>query len=415
MADKKKDNVLKTWRAIVHQKVPILSPVLYAGTFIEDDEPPAPGFPATFCVDPSRLLFKYSPKYAAGFTPEQNAFHLAHESAHYLLEHLDRRFKMMKREGWVDGHNPGSFELDLWMIAEDLAVNWLVEQLTGWKPIYQEVSVNKEWRGLTTEELYKNLKNIRKQMPKPKCSCMTGQPSGADSKSDSANELLKAQIQEAASQGLQKLVDEGKLQPGDMPGELRELALRFAALKRPPNWKDLLRRYLTETSTDCKYMDPSTLYRRRIDLDGLCLPNLSSHPTAKKFVVSIDNSGSVSDKMFSRLCGVIDSVASTLGFQEVVVQHFTTRVMYTERVTHLKGIQKIKRRADGGTALEDCDRKARDHKGQFHVILTDGYVEWLRDYCLPTIIVRTVKSTTEPPSVHNLIGSLVADANEDFE
>src|SRR5262249_9090293 len=117
---------------------------------------------------------------------------------------------------------------------------------------------------------------------------------------------------------------------------------------------------------------------------------------------------------FSCLCGVIDSVASTLGFQEIIVQHFTSQVMYTERVMHITGIKKIKRRADGGTQLEDCDRKAREAKGQFHVILTDGYVEWLRDYSIPTIIVRTVRSTQEPVTARNLIGSVIADAQEDF-
>jgi predicted metal-dependent peptidase len=386
--------------------------VLYAATFQENEESPVPGLTPTFSIQPAKLIIQYSPSFADKMTPEQNGFNLAHESAHYLLEHLDRQFKMEKREG-------DQFDHELWLIATDLAVNYLVTQLTGWNiPDHHMVPVNKEWQGLTTEELYEKLKKIRKQLPKRKCGCcMHGKPAGAPGaeKPNAADEMLKAQLQEAAAQSIKKMVDEGKLQPGNMPGELRELALRFAPLKRPPKWRDLLKRFLIDTSTDCKHLDPSTIFRRRLSIDGLCLPNLSSHPIAKKFVVSIDNSGSVSDEMFSCLCGVIDSVASTLGFQLIIVQHFTSQVMATEKVTHISGVKKITRKADGGTQLEDCDRKAAEHKGQFHVILTDGYVAWLQEYSLPTIIVRTVKKTEEPTVARNLVGSLIADAEEDFE
>jgi len=404
-------NDLRVWRGMVHQKIPILSPVLFAATYIEDE---TAGI-GTFCIRPDTLTILYNPKFAESQTPETNAFILAHEAGHYLCDHITRRFAMMDREG------KQIFDLQLWMIAEDMAVNEIVSTLSGWAVPSDTIPVIDAFRGLTTEQIYHELRKDSKGAQKyvkrlqSGCGCMDGSGHGkGDGKGDPSQDMLKAQIQEGATKEMGELQKKGGLPPGNMPGELREMALRFAPLKRPPNWKEMLMRYLIAADFNCKHFDMATLYKRRLEVDSMCLPNLSSSPAAKRFVVSMDNSGSVSDEMFTCLKGIIQSAATQLGFQEIIVQHFTTQVMVTDRVTTLKQVEHIKRKADGGTMLEDCDQKAAGHRGQFHIILTDGYVEWLRDYSLPTIIVRTVESTQEPLRCKNLIGSVIADADEAF-
>jgi len=400
-------NNLRVWRGMVHTKLPILSPVLFAATYFEDEDAGI----GTFCIRPDTLTIRYNPEFAKNNTPETNAFILAHEAGHYLCDHITRRFAMMDKEGKHE------FDLELWMIAEDMAVNEIVSGLSGWAVPPDSVPVMDKFKGLTTEQIYQELKKIASQARKSagKCKhCIEGGRPQGNGKGDPSQDMLKAQIQENANKEMEQLQKNGGLQPGNMPGELRELALRSAPLKRPPNWKELLMRYLIAADFNCRHFDMGTLYKRRLEVDNLALPNLSSSPAAKKFVVSMDNSGSVSDAMFACLKGIIQSAATQLGFQEIIVQHFTTQVMVTDRVTNMKQVEHIKRKADGGTALEDCDAKAAQHRGQFHIILTDGYVAWLRDYSLPTIIVRTVKSTEEPLRTKNLIGSVIADADEAF-
>jgi predicted metal-dependent peptidase len=393
---------------MVHQKIPILSPVLFASTFVEDESAGV----GTFCMRPDTLVIRYNPKFANSNTPETNAFILAHEAAHYLCNHIERRFDMMDFEG------KETFDLQLWMLAEEMAVNEIVTGLSGWALPPDCVPVIDQFKGLTTEQIYhelkKGLSNALKKHANGCKQCLDASGGRGAGKGDPSQDLLKAQIQEGATKEMEELQKNGGLPPGNMPGELRELALRFAPLRRPPNWKEMLMRHLIAADSNCKHFDLSTLYKRRLEMDSLCLPNLSSSPSAKRFVVSMDNSGSVSDEMFTCLKGIIQSAATQLGFQEIIVQHFTTQVMVTDRVTTLRQVEHIRRKADGGTALDDCDEKAASHRGQFHIILTDGYVEWLREYSLPTIIVRTVKTTEEPLRCKNLVGSVIADSEEAF-
>src|SRR6266478_4256357 len=121
MAGNKLKNDLRVWRGMVHQKIPILSPVLFAATFIEDETAGV----GTFCIRPDTLTIRYNPKFADSNTPEVNAFILAHEAGHYLCNHIERRFDMMDREG------KDVFDLQLWMLAEDMAVNEIVSALSG--------------------------------------------------------------------------------------------------------------------------------------------------------------------------------------------------------------------------------------------------------------------------------------------
>lgn len=391
------NNTLKTWRRIACEKVPMVAPVLFACKYVEDE---SAGI-GTFCIQPDTLTITYSPAFAAKQKPEDNAFILAHEGLHYLCEHVKRGFEMKAREGTV-------YQPELFLMAEEIAVNTLCTSLGNWPVPAGGVQPVAAWQALSTEEIYFEMKTLVAQgkplpngMKVKKVTCLhkDSKPESANS----ANEMLKQQVLEAGMKEAQKVA--GNL-AGEHPGELRRLAIALNPLNKPPDFRELLRRYLLALDFNPKHMDPATIYRRRADI---CFPNLSSQPAARKFVVSIDNSGSIDDEMFGVFKGVLHSVAQQLGFQEIVIQHFTTEVVKTERVNDIRQVGKLARQANGGTAIEDADEKAGRERAQFHVILTDGYVGWLQNYTIPTVIVRTVSNTEKPPKVRNMIAELVIE------
>lgn len=380
------ENNFKNWRKEAARRVHALAPILYALSIHEDPEMGV----GTFCVNPWSLEMVYNPKFAEKNSLEENAFILAHEATHVLCDHGNRRMKFREKEGT-------GFILPLWMMAEEMQVNDLVSTLSGWKPPKDVIVVNDECKGLTTEETYIWLKQHTKIVKQP-CGggkgCIHGDSGDQKEKVAGIGDAATEMVRESAIEASQKNASEG-VPPGTDCGELKRIQLALKGFAVPADLRQMLRRYLTAMDTNCKHFDASTLYKRRMVLDGLCLPNLSSSPIAKKFVVSVDNSGSIGDDEFSEFKGILTDSARQLGFQEIVVQHFTTEVMKTERFYDLRKLQKMARQANGGTAIEDADFRAYMHKGQFHIILTDGYVGWLRRYMLPTVVVITQE--TEPP------------------
>lgn len=377
----------------------MVAAILHACSYREDStEEFWKGTPAgdkpTFCVNPYTLEVVYSQKFANNNTPEENAFILAHEGTHVLCDHFSRRMAMKKKEGIA-------FQPRIFMAAEEMAVNELVMSVGHWSKVPSKgVSPLKDLLSLTTEEKYFELK---KRATKVEVYCMCGE--GEAEGEDSINDILRSQ---AINSGRKVALESYKgLPPGNMPGELRVMAAGFAKLDKPPDFRELLIRYMTAMTISCSHFDEATIYRNRVLMDGLCIPNLGNKPQASKFVVSIDNSGSVDDARFSLLKSILIEAADQLGFNEIIVQHFTTQVMATERYTDLSKLKTFKRRADGGTALEDCDQKAKRANGVFNIILTDGYVSWLPHYSLPTLVVRTKEGVSGPPKVRNLIADLV--------
>jgi predicted metal-dependent peptidase len=391
---------LKQWRLLASQRVPAVAAILYACSY--RNEPDLKWWAAngasapTFCVNPATLEVVYNDEFAAKNTDDQNAFALAHEGGHVLCEHIKRRKRVMAREG-------EDFLLPLMIMAEEMAVNQMVMTLGKWSqiPIEGLIKCPAKYAQMSTEEIYADLKATTKVV---KVSCKCFHDDGKEG--DSATEMIKAQAINAG----REVVKQSGLQPGTECGELREMAAFAAPLQSKPNFRDMLMRYLLSMNADCRQFDEATIYRRRAQMDGLCMPNISNRSQASRFCASIDNSGSVGEPEFALLKAILVEAAEQLGFDEIIVQHFTTQVMKTERYTDLRKLQTFKRQADGGTALEDCDAKAAQNKAVFNVIMTDGYVQWLDEYSVPTVIIRTAASTEPPPKVRNLVAEVLLTA-----
>ena len=396
---KEQKNDLRTWRAIVAERCPPVAPVLFAATYIEDgDDKNWPKGNGTFCVNPDTLVIRYHPEFVQKHSIEDNAFVLAHEGGHVLCDHVKRRKEMAAKEGIA-------FQPHIFIMAEEMAVNAMIASLGEWKVPEGGVECPTDFISLSTEEIYHELCRTAKRVDiKVPGNCIDPSATGAN-----ANEgvgMLKNQAQGAAARG----VTQGGKNAGEIAGELRRLTLAGSKYDNPADFRKLLKRVLIAFDFSSQDFDAASIYRRRADMDGLLCPNLSTKPTGRKFVLSIDNSGSVNDEMWSALKGVMQEVAQQLGFQEIIVQHFTSQVIATETLHSIAQLKAVARRGDGGTSIVDCDAKAAIVHPQFHVILTDGYVDhWLSRYSVPTVIVRTCSDSEVPPKVDNLIAEIMAE------
>ena len=388
-----KKNELREWRRMVAETIPAFEPLLFACNYVQDEKAGV----GTFCVNAGTLEVRYSPSFAGRRSCDANAFVLAHEIGHVILRHGSRTKLIREREG-------KAFRPGLWTIATEISVNNVVRALSGW-PIPSDSGAlefdDPKFLPMSSEEIYAELKKCCIEMKVP-C-CLRGEEDGENP--SGATALLV----DTTIDGFPKAVENrlGK-RPGDLPGDLREVLAAHLKLQTRIDWRRLLARFLTAMEVNCKEFDLRTIYRRPQMLGSqLTAPNLTGTPTVRKLALSVDNSGSVSDELFAQLVGVLDSFAQRVGFQEMLVYHFTSEVIRKERYTSLKGLAKFKRVGCGGTDITECNEQARKDGVQFNLILTDGEVDWLAEYSVPTLVVL-VTDVPEPPKVKGLLGCVWA-------
>ena len=383
---------LKKWRRGVCRAIPAFDAILYAATYVEDESIDTIG------INNNTLKIKVNPKFMATCKDADATFILGHEAAHFLCDHLRRGMAMQRQEG-------ADFRVDLYKGAAEYAVNTLVESLSGWStPSVTHYQPKEKWKMLSTEEIYREMKkDPANKLPPVLCLCGGDGKDGDGKPQSGVAQMIAEQARDAAIKTLQEGI--GGQPPGDQVGELRQLLLDRLGLTRPPDWRRQLARYLTALDTNCKHFDPRSIYRRAMcDGRNMVLPNLASESIARRFALSLDNSGSVGDEMFTQILGTVHSATQQLGFKELYVYHFTCAIIKRLRLTTANQIQKIAREGSGGTDIHEVDMQAKKDACMFNIIVTDGYVEWLNSYAVPTLVVLTVEDVQPPPKVHNLIG-----------
>lgn len=383
---------IKKWRRGVCKAIPAFDAILYAATYEEDKTI------STIGINNNTLKIKVNPEFVDKQSKADITFILAHEASHFLCDHQRRGMAMQRQEG-------DDFRADLFKGAAEYAVNALVESLSGWStPKGTEYQPVEKWKLLSTEEIYKEMKkDPANKLPPVLCLCGGDGKDGDGKPQTGVAQMIAEQAREAATKTLQE-GQRGK-PPGDQVGELKQLLLDRLGLTKPPDWRRQLARYLTALDTNCKHFDPRSIYRRAMcDGRNMVLPNLASDTIARRFALSLDNSGSVCDEMFTQILGTVHSATQQLGFKELYVYHFTCAIIKRLRLTTASQIKKIAREGSGGTDIHEVDRQAKQDACMFNIIVTDGYVEWLGSYAVPTLVVLTVEDVQPPPKVHNLIG-----------
>ena len=323
----------------------------------------------------------YNPAFFEALPADQRKGVLKHEFYHLVFEH-------------VTGRLPASGLNQQWNVATDLAIN---SHLAGQLPkeccmpgegIFSEQPAYKtaEWYfdSLDRDEKYQE---ATESMPRgegqpeegeggegqegegdgqPQGGSGTGQFDNHDSwgevdtqTKDIAKERLKEAVKKAA-----KECDEGRGWGTVSQGVKQEIRERLVT--QPLDWKKVLR-YFVKTSVRADKKSTIKKINRRY-------PYI--HPGRKtnrraKIAISIDQSGSVSDKMLEGFFAELNELAKLAEFTVVPFDH----QVFEEKVFVWKKGQtnKKERVLCGGTCFNAPTKYVNDHKFDGHIILTDMY------------------------------------------
>ena len=207
----------------------------------------------TLAVDGKHIY--YHPDFVAKLSPSLTKSALVHEVGHCVFEHIGRR----------NGRDPKK-----WNCAGDYVINAMIKD-SGFE-IGKGWLYNSAYADMTTDEIYSLLPEDSPDNPLD--DCRDGNPG---SNEVDATDWKIATIQAAATAKAM----------GKLPASMQRFVDELTTPK--VNWRDVLRRFVTEISKDdFTWMRPN----RRYAAHGLILPSLYSE-TMGEIVVAIDTSGSI--------------------------------------------------------------------------------------------------------------------------
>lgn len=205
---------------------------------------------------------------------------------------------------------------------------------------------------------------------------LSGDVQQAQDKSEEAQAKAKATVARARNAAKAR-----GLMPAHMEEWLEEL------LNPSVDWKDTLRRFLTETSED-----DHSLARpdRRFVSDDLYLPGRFGEDAMGEMVAILDTSGSVSNaelgQFFGELCGAVAEVSP----EKLVVIYCDSEVAHVDEFyapTEAEVKEVRKRHGGGGTTMPAGIKYAEEHypNAAACVVLTDGGTPWGTPSFIPTL------------------------------
>jgi len=160
------------------------------------------------------------------------------------------------------------------------------------------------------------------------------------------------------------------------------------------NWRDTLRRLLTEkTKDDWSWRRPSRRHRTAI------LPSLCSEG-AGVLAISVDTSGSISPELYEQAIAEVQECAQSIKARVFIGSCDTTHYGFDE---YLDGDPLPKLRGGGGTDFDDASVKLEDlisqgNEVKAHVFITDGEVNnWGAEVCPTVWAIHSNTRNIQPP------------------
>jgi predicted metal-dependent peptidase len=294
-------------------------------------------------------------------------FVIAHEILHCVYDHLGRR----------ESRNP-----KLYNIAADYVVNnLLVRDRIGAKPKIVQIFQDFKYEKWTSEEVYDDLfKNAKKINIDDLGELLDEHIDWDDEDGDGdgdkdgkgrprlskedlrqiRDEIKEAMIQAAQSAGA-----------GNTPGEIQRMIKEMTEPKM--NWRQLLRQQIQSTiRNDYTFARPS----RKGWHTGAVLPGMNFQDTID-ICVSIDMSGSISDKQGSDFLGEIAGIMEEFKDYRIKVWCFDTKVYNEQDFSADSGedVRDYRVMGGGGTDFM-CNwnyMKKHDIQPKKFIMFTDGY------------------------------------------
>jgi predicted metal-dependent peptidase len=358
----------------------------------------------TACTDGTRI--RYAPTFLEKLDVRQVVGLIAHEVLHIALLHSVNR---------------GSRDPQLWNQACDYVINLILKDGGYYLP--EGGLLDEKYRNLSEYQVYEILAKDRAEKQKQKQQKQDNQSSskqddkssssgaGGDEQSDEQSsdgepdkscewgkvedptedgkplsEAKKAEVSEKILQSVAGAEATARL-AGNLPAGLDRL---LGSSRKPAvNWRDTLRRLLTEkTNDDWSWRRPSRRHRTAI------LPSLSSEGSGV-LAISVDTSGSISPELYEQAIAEVQECAQSIKAKVFIGSCDTEHYGFEE---YLDGDPLPKLRGGGGTDFDDASVKLDDliSQGQevkAHVFITDGQVSnWGAEVC-PTI--WAIHSNTE--------------------
>jgi predicted metal-dependent peptidase len=307
--------------------------------------------------------FYYNRDFIGKLTKAECIFLVAHEVEHCVYDHMSRR---------------GSRNPKKWNAAADYVINWeLHEHNIGKIPDPKTSGItacfDPKYKGMFAEEVYEALPDG--QYPEFDVHLEPGdgkgEPMTEEERRVLGDEIRAAVMQAAKSAGA-----------GNTPAGVKRM---LKDLTEPQmDWRELLSmKLMSMIKNDFTWMKCS----RKAQASGFYLPGQKDQPKVKA-AVSIDCSGSMSDKMLKDLVSEVKGIMEQFTDFELDVWCFDTRVYGHAKFTpdNLDEIDEYEIKGGGGTDFA-CNwtwMKENDICPERFVMMTDGYAfgSWGDpDYC----------------------------------
>ena len=328
-------------------------------------------------VNPDTAQFEmlYNPKFFADLTDLQRGDILKHEFYHVLFEH-------------VTGRMPDGVNLKLWNIATDLAINSHLYNLPEGGLIPGEKGTPFEHlpRGESAEWYMTNMPDFNKddgnsQGPSSSEAQGEGGEGGdpSDNKGDGSGipdtlddhsgwQECPQEIKEMAKERLKEVVRKAAEEAsatnrwGSVSQETRKKVMKM--LETKIDWRKVLRYFVKSSQRANRTSSIKRINRRYAYVH----PGRKSNRVAR-VAVSVDQSGSVDDKMLAMFFAELNKLAQ---IAEFVVIPFDTHVDEDKVFTWKKGQTKLPERVLQGGTCFDAPTEYVNRKGfDGHIVLTD--------------------------------------------
>lgn len=333
------DNITKARSRLVIDH-PFFASLLLGMELKEDKSIP------TFATDGDSVI--YNPEFSESLSLQELIFVLAHETMHCAFQHMFRR---------------GKRDFARWNIAADYIINdVLVEDKVGEMPkmgLYDPALV-KKGKG-TTEGVYDLLPNNAGKGKKP------GQPGmSIDECRDASGDAADMQAKEADM----KVKITQAANAAKMSGKLSSGVERLvkAATKSKVNWRDALRRFVSERDkVDSSYARP----KRRFLADDIMLPTLTGERVGS-IVIAVDCSGSISDELLKEFSVEMQGIKQDVMPSELHVLYFDSEICKHD-VFGVDDELIIKPKGGGGTAFSPIFKfiEKNDINAKCCIVFTD--------------------------------------------